>query len=182
MHMGRWNGTDFQRVALSTRLSERTLSACRDVLVEGMSGIDAAAKWQLFPAHISRSVGVLKNKQIELLESATTLQKDSNLLKHTVALISKSMFGEKFNVFDAASGQSYDGPIVINSHGFLVQKVRAHGVMHDLGAFEKIPAINVPLNIDYSNKGPRPVVTDISRSFIDHHSDVRGRRAEDRGR
>ena len=180
--MSPWSETDFQRIALSTKLTERTLAACRDVLVDGAPGVEAASRWQLFPAQISRAVGVLKNKQSQLLESATTLQNDSNLLRHTVTLISKSMFGEKFNVVNAAPGQAYEGPVVINSHGFLVQKVRTHGVIHDLGAFEKAPTLNIPLSIDYSNENTRPVVTDISASFVDLHADVRGRRAEDRGR
>lgn len=180
--MSLWNEKDFQRVALSTKLSERTQAACRAVLVDGVTGVEAAAQWQMFPAQISRSISVLRNKQSQLLESATTLQNESSLLRHTAALVAKTMFGEKFNVVDAVPGQAYDGPLVLNTHGFMVQKVRAHGVTHDLGAFDKPQPLNVPLRIDYPMDGAKPVVTDISHEFVDRFAEVRGRRAEDRGR
>ena len=175
-----WTEADFQRVALTTKLAERTLAACRDVLVGGVSGVEAAQNWQLFPAQISRSVGILKNKQIEMLESANSLREDSNLLKHTAIQIAKCMMGDKFNVVDAVPGKSYEGPVIVNSHGFLVQKIGLSGIAHDLGDFKVVPPLNKPLEISYSSRGVSPSVSEIE--FPDRRANALGRRADDRGR
>lgn len=172
-----WNEADFQRVALATKLGKRTLEACRDVLVSGMPGVEAAQRWKLLPPQISRGVNTLKSKQTQMLESADSLKVDSNLLKYTAIQIAKLMMGERFNVVDAVPGKVYEGPIILNSHGYLVQKIGAVGVAHDLGNFQQAPQLNSPVSIGYTNEGMSPLVTSINVG--DHYNF--GRRAEDRG-
>lgn len=181
--MGLWTETEFQRVALLTRLAERTVAACRDVLVDGVPGVEAAARWKIFPAQLSRGVGVLKKKQDQLVESATSLEKDDNLLKYTVAQIAKCMMGEKFNVIDAQPGNSYVGPVILNSHGFVVQRVGIHGISHDVGSFEEVPRVNSHLSIIYPKESGRPLVSsaEINPDFTDHRALSLGRRSDDRG-
>ena len=175
-----WSESDFQRVALATKLADRTLSACRDVLVDGVAGVDAAQQWQIFPAQISRSVGILREKHQQMLESAVSLQQDANLLKYTAVQVAKCMMGEKFNVIDAAPGKSYEGPVILNSHGFLVQKVGLSGIAHDLGVFSNVPPLNVPMAIEYPKDGGRPSMVTVE--FEERRMNPNGRRSEDRGR
>lgn len=181
--MSRWSEEDFLRVAHSTKLNARTLAACHEVLVGGVPGVEVAARLQIFPAQISRGVGILKSKHHEMIESAGALMVDKNLLKYTMVQIAKCMVGEKFSVSDAEVGRTYTGPIILNTHGFLVQKVGKHGVAHDLGQFDKIPPLNALLSITYPENGARPSFSDVSTDpSLDRRAGDRGRRSEDRGR
>lgn len=147
--MSLWTDPEFQRSALGTRLSDRTLAACRAVLVDGLSGVEAAAAHKMFPAQISRALGVLRDKQAEMINSAKTRKDDGALLKFTAEQIAKGMVGDGLEIVDAKPGKTYEGPVIVNTHGFLVQKVGRRGVIHDLGEFDKMPPANVPLSITY---------------------------------
>lgn len=176
--MSLWSDAEFQRVALSTRLSARTLAACRDVMVDGVHGADAARTHKMFHAQISRSITALREKQLTMLNSAVEVAVDNDaLLKFTVLQIGKKMMGDGFEVRNASPGSTYEGPILSNSHGFLVQKVGRSGVMHDLGAFASPPPLNRPLTIAYSEDGLKATVTETEHV---HEPEVNwGRRRDD---
>lgn len=160
--MSLWTDVEFQRVAMSTRLSERSISACRAVLVDGMSGADAAKEYKFFHAQISRSLATLKSRQESMVESATHLITDKEaLLKFAVLQIAKTMKGEGFTVQDALPGNTYDGPILFSSHGFVVQQVGRTGVLHDLGVLDAIPQLNKRHLITYPG-GDGPVRASVS--------------------
>jgi hypothetical protein len=147
--MSLWTEFEFQRVALGTRLSDKTLEACRDVLIEGMSGVEVATKHKLFPAQISRSIGTLRDKQREMLVSADALMEGVARMKYTVEQLAKDAMGSKFNVTEAEPGKSYEGPILTGAHGFFVQQVGRSGILHDSGRLDKIPPHGLLLVIKY---------------------------------
>ena len=53
----------------------------------------------------------------------------------------------------AQPGQLYEGPIIVQSKGYLVQKVGRTGVLHDLARFTTIPPLNENLQIAYALDG-----------------------------
>lgn len=146
-----WTEADFQRVALSTKLSQRSVEACRSVLVDGLSGVQAAALHKVFPAQISRSLGTLRERHGEMVRSAEAFKDDTAVLRFTAGQVAKSMLGDSLVVEDAQPGKQYDGPVVANIHGFLVQKVGRNGIIHDLGDLDRLPSLNTPLTIVYPN-------------------------------
>ena len=149
--MGVWTETEFQRISTGVRLSQRTLIACKAVLVDGLSGVDAAAQNKMFPSQISRGLGVLREHQAELVKSAEVLKEEGALFKYTAAAVAKNMVGEGLIIVDAQPGEVYEGRVIVNTHGFVVQQVGRSGVMHDLGKLEKVPTLNVLLTIAYPN-------------------------------
>ena len=157
--MSLWPAVEFQRVALSTKLSERTLAACRDVLVDGMSGVDAAARHKMFPAQISRSIGKLRDMQLSMAEIAEAVFDEGTLLKFTAHQVAKTLMGEAA-VLDALPGQSYDGWIVASTPGFLIQRIGRVAVVHDLGNFEEIPKPNNATVISYPDNGMKAVLSE----------------------
>lgn len=157
--MSLWAESEFQRVALSTKLSERTLAACHDVLVDGLSGVDAAARHKMFPAQISRSIGKLKDMQLSMVETAEAVLDEVTLLKYTAHQVAKTLMGEAA-VMDAQPGQSYDGWILASTPGFLIQKVGRVGVVHDLGNIEEMPKPNSATVISYPENGMKAVLSD----------------------
>lgn len=155
-----WTEDDFQRIALSTRLSTRTVAACRAILVDGVSGVEAGALHKMHPAQISRALGVLRDRQEELVESAKTLQSESALLKYTAVQVAKNIVGAGLEIADAEPGKTYEGQVIVNTHGFLVQKVGRIGVIHDLGKLEARPTLNAVLEIKYPQNGGKAAITD----------------------
>ena len=152
--MSVWSETEFQRVAAGTKLSERTLAACRDVLVDGLPGSEVARKHHVFQSQISRSIGLLQKRQLEIVENASALYFDTTaFLKAAVLQIAKHAIGDNFDVQDASPGRTYEGPILVNSHGFLVQRVGRTGILHDAGALERIPTSNAAQSITYPRDG-----------------------------
>lgn len=157
--MSRWTESEFQRVAMNTKLANRTVLACMDVLVDGMSNIDAAAKHKMDPPQISRGIGVLNDKRKKMVMDAQVLEHDDVILKYAAEQAAKNLLGPGLAIGDAVPGKVYEGPVAVITPGFMVQKVGRGGVMHDLGNFEKVPAINIPLVISYPKDGGRAVVT-----------------------
>lgn len=156
-----WTEADFQRVAHNTKLGERTKEACRSVLVDGVSGVDAAAKHKVFAAQISRGLATLRERKQKMVQSAVSLQENTALLRFTAGQVAKAMFGEGLVVEDAQPGKQYEGPVVVNSHGFVVQKVGRSGVVHDLGNLDKLPVLNSPLTISYPKGSGQATVTQL---------------------
>jgi len=171
--MGEWTSKEFKRIAVSTKLSDRTLAACHDVLVEGKSGVVAGIDHQMAPAQVSRGLKVLREKQSELIRSAQTLMNGTNLLKFTAEQIAKNIKGEGFDIKDPQSGRRYEGMPVVNTHGFLVQQVGRSGVIHDLGRLERVPPMNNKVGIEYPAGAGQAKVEDLGPSLV--------RRAVDRG-
>lgn len=56
-----WTEDEFQRVANTTRLSNRTLAACHDVLVGGVPSVDAATRHGVVPPQVSRGLKEFQN-------------------------------------------------------------------------------------------------------------------------
>lgn len=160
--MSLWSEVEFQRVALTTKLTERTLVACHDVLVDGIPGVQAAARNKIFPAQISRAISTLKDKQLSMVEEAKALNDDSVLLKFTAHQVAKTFMSEYAVIVDAEPGQSYDGRIVAFTPGFLIQKIGRSAVVHDLGKFEETPTLNSAILISYPNNGMKAVCSQSS--------------------
>ena len=158
--MSLWPENEFQRIALSTKLSARTVAACRDVLVADVAGVDAALTHQMFPAQISRALKVLRDRRAEMSRSAETLKDEGALLKYTAAKVAKSVAGEGLSISDAQPGRSYDGKVIVITHGFMVQQAGRSGVMHDLGNLDKSPTLNTSLTISYPLDGGRAMVNE----------------------
>lgn len=169
-----WSPEDFQRVAVSTKLSARTLAACRDVLVDGKSGVDAAAEHGMPPPQISRGLKILRDRQEEMIKSAKYLTQDTNLLKFTAEQVAKNIIGDEFEIEDAQPGKRYEGMPVVNTHGFFVQRVGRSGVIHDVGKLDQVPAMNSRVRIEYPKDGGLAKVERLEPGFA--------RRAEDLGK
>lgn len=171
--MGEWTSEEFKRIAVSTKLSDRTLAACHDVLVEGKSGVVAGLDHQMAPAQVSRGLRVLRDRQSELIRSAHNMKIDTNLLKYTAEQIAKNIKGEGFDIKDPQSGRRYEGVPVVNTHGFLVQQVGRSGIIHDLGRLERVPTMNNKVGIEYPAGAGQAKVEDLGPALV--------RRAADRG-
>lgn len=55
-----WTDTDLLRAAQKTKLSSRTLAACRDVLVRGLAASEAAEKNNVLPPQVFRGLNALR--------------------------------------------------------------------------------------------------------------------------
>lgn len=149
-------------MALNTRISDRILDACKDVLVEGMSGVDAAEKHQVFASQISRALTNLRDKHAKVMESAS-VSKDADVMQQYIATeLARTLVGKDFQCALAQPGQTYDGPLVGQTAVYVVQKVGRQGVLHDLARFSVHPPLQQNLRIAYdkgSNQatvGPAP--------------------------
>lgn len=151
--MERWTEDEFRRVALNTRISARTLVACKDVLVEGMSGIAAAEKHKMFAPQISRAITTLRDKQAKMFEFASVSKGADEMLQYMATEVAKALHGQDFQCALAQPGQAYEGPVVVQSKGYLVQKVGRLGVLHDLARFSALPPLHENLRIAYDNEG-----------------------------
>lgn len=58
-----WTETDFQRAASQTKLSKRTLRACRDVLIESGTIGTASVRHGVLPLQIHRGLSVLRQAE-----------------------------------------------------------------------------------------------------------------------
>lgn len=156
--MSLWPEDEFQRVGISTKLSGRTLAACRDVLVLGVSGVDAASLHSLYPSQISRGLGVLRERRDEISKSAKMFKSEVKVMRFAAAEVAKHIAGDGLIVVDAEAGQCYEGKMIANTNGFMVQQQGRLGIMHNVGKLEKMPAMNVLLTIDYPKDGGKALV------------------------
>jgi len=152
--MERWTEDEFRRVALNTRISKRTLDACKDVLVDGLSGVAAADKHKMFAPQISRAITTLREKQAEMMEFAS-VSKDADEMRQYVATeVARTLYGQDFQCALAQPGQAYEGPLVVQSTGYLVQKVGRIGILHDQVRFSNDPPpLHTDLRIAYDKNG-----------------------------
>ncbi len=158
-----WTQSEFDRYAFGTKLSDRSLAACKEVLVDGVAGVEAAARHKIFPAQVSRSIALLRNKQAEMLLSAESLKDENALLKYTAAQVAKTMVGASLKIEDAEPGKTYEGPMIVSTHGFVVQKTGRGAAIHDLGNLPRLPEPNVPVSITYPRNGEKATVTDLAQ-------------------
>jgi hypothetical protein len=151
--MERWTEDEFRRVANNTRISERTLDACKDVLVEGISGVAAAEKHKMFAPQISRALTTLRDKQAKMMESASVSKEADQMQQYIATGIARSLVGKDFQCALAQPGQAYDGPLIGQSEAYLIQKVGRQGVLHDLARFSEHPPLQQNLRIAYDKAG-----------------------------
>lgn len=148
--MERWTEDEFRGVALNTRISKRTLEACKDVLVDGLSGVAAAERHKMFPPQISRAITTLREKQAEMMGLASEADE---VLQDMASEAAKTLYGQEFPCALAQPGQAYEGPLVIQTKGYLVQKVGRIGVLHNLARFNDMPPLYANLRIAYDKEG-----------------------------
>lgn len=159
----RWSEDEFRKVASETRITERTLNACRDVLVNGMTGVATAGKHKMFPAQISRALTTLREKQDEMGKSVVIGAVD--LEQYIASEVGRALVGPDFECDLAQGGRVYEGSILAQSKGFLVQKVGRGGVLHPISAFEQMPPMNQLLTITYDkNNGKATIALGQSKS------------------
>lgn len=158
--MSHWTEEEFQRIASTTKLSARTLLGCHDVLVDGAAGVDAAALHGLFPAQISRGIAGLREKQAKLEEIEQIKLQAKEAGKPFAVEAARVAVGKDLTVEDAEIGWVYEGPVVAQVGGFLVQKVGRVGVVHDLGKLQLVPKLNVSVTIEYPHNGKLAVVSE----------------------
>lgn len=147
--MERWTEEELRQVASHTRVKERTLDACRDVLVEGMTGVAAAEKHKMFPAQISRALTTLRDKKSEMIEKVAVRKETQNLEQYIAIEVGRALVGQDFQCDLAQPGRVYEGSMLALSKGYLVQKVGRSGVLHAASAFDQIPPLNQPLTVIY---------------------------------
>lgn len=153
---------DFQRLAHGTRLSPRTLAACKDVLVDGVTGVEAAARHKTGSVQVSRGIGVLREREKAMVAHAMELSNNGALLKYTAAKVAESMLGRELKVNEPQPGTLYEGPIIVSTHGFIVQKIGRDAVIHDAGRLESVPGRVGNQAIYYPVNGERATVKDLS--------------------
>ncbi|MES2879208.1 MAG: hypothetical protein V4713_12360 [Pseudomonadota bacterium] len=153
-----WTEAEFQRVAVNTRIADRTLVACRDVLVEGMSVTEAAAKHKTFISQISRANITLREKQQQMTEVAPAVPAldDKTATSRSAAMqAAKDICGQAFSVRDAVPGHTYEGQIVAKTQDFVIQKVGRSGVLYELNKFKSEPPLNADVIIKVSERQGR---------------------------
>ncbi|HJV75099.1 MAG TPA: hypothetical protein VJ654_12815 [Noviherbaspirillum sp.] len=149
--MRQWTEIEFERISINTKLSNRTLAACRDVLVDGMSGKDAAERHKMFPAQISRALGVLRKNREEVL---TPTDKQEYDLKKLLAIRAvQELVGEGIEINEPRAGLVYSGPVILNAHGFVVQKIGRSAVIHDLDKLQDLAQVKGDVEIQYPANG-----------------------------
>ena len=173
-----WTEEEFQRIAINTRLSSRTLSACHDVLVDGLSGVDAAKLRSVLPTQISRSINAMRDRQEELLKSVAVLSESANAMKLIAVKEAQQLGGEKAVIKEAVVGQAYEGTCLQITPGFAIQKVGRFLVIHDLGRLSQEPPTGKRLKIEYPEGGG---LASVSESVKDKGEGevLHGRRATD---
>ena len=167
-----WEEGEFERIAIRTKLSDRTLLGCRKVLVDGLEGIVAAKETSLAAPQISRGLKILKEKQQEMVKEAMTILQEGNFIKQVVVELAKAIAGEGFEIKDAEAGKKYDGPIILNKNGFVVQRVGRESILHDLGKLQSIPVPGNKVSIDYSASGKKASVAEEKAAPLRRVSDL----------
>lgn len=154
-----WNDTDFQRAVSNTKLSERTIEACRDVLVNGMSGVDAGIKYSIFPAQISRAIKGIRETGIEMPKLVKSMTKSVLAMKSYAIQEAKVEFPSFDVVSDVEPEKVYLGPIVMKTPGYVVQRSGRSLIVHDIGKLKQSPGMGNVLEIEYSKSDELATVT-----------------------
>jgi hypothetical protein len=169
--MSAWPEDEFQRVALSTKLAKRTIEACHQVLVLEQDGSVVAKALGLFPAQISRGIGILKEKQAELVESVENMRDSTQSLREFAIEEAKALVRGDWGVKDGVQGERYEGLVIMRTPGFVVQKVARDLVVHDLGRLQEVPVMTKPQEIDYPADGGKASVRAVPRRANERAAD-----------
>ncbi len=160
--MGLWTEEEYQRTANSTKLSKKTVAACRSVLVDGLSNTEAATLHGVMTQHISRSLKALRDRQAEMVKTVESMSVSRDTLRAYALQEAKAVAvaAGRWEVEDAQPGRSYEGPVIMQTPGFMVQRMVRTLVIHDLGKFREPPNISDNLKIDYPEDGGLAVVSE----------------------
>lgn len=166
-----WTEEEFKRVADHTRLEEKTVAACREVLVLGVSGVVAADKYEMLPPHVSRAIKKMRETREELRATDLANAKALELMNSADGVVSllnaaareaaQSIKGANWIIRDSVPGQTYEGAGVVKVGGFFVQDVGRVGILHDLKNLEQEPVLGKLFEISYPREG-KGSVKDIS--------------------
>ena len=159
-----WNDTDFQRAANSTKLSDRTIEACRDVLVNGLSGIEAGDKHNVVPAQISRALKTIRDQAINTSDFVKNMIDSTDAMKAYAISEAKVEF-PALEVVDIKLDKTYSGPIVMKTPGYVVQRDGRTLVAHDIGKLERSPSMSNELHITYPKDGGKAAVVDVVKDL-----------------
>lgn len=158
--MDRWTEAEFERVADKTRIQARTLEACKDVLVNGMAGTEAASKHQMFQAQISRALTTLRDAHARSGQIKQAVMESPEVARHLAVEIAKGVLGPATVVTPAEPGKSYAGKIAVSTVGYIVQKVGRSAILHDKADLSHIPEQGAHVEIAYGAFSGKAVVTD----------------------
>jgi hypothetical protein len=150
--MDHWTEDEFRRAATGTRLSPRSIEACRDVLVEGMTGIAAAARHQMLPAQLSRALGTLRERQADFERLATGRAKSGEMEVFTASEVGRAIYGPGFQSSLPDPHTTYEGPVVGCTPVYLIQKVGRTGILHPLSRLGEVPAVHSNVRISYGDR------------------------------
>lgn len=163
-----WSDTDFQRVAVNTKLSERTIEACRDVLVNGMSGKDAGIKHSVLPAQISRALKTIREDSLNLPNLVIAMQNSVEGMKLFAIQEAKAEFPSFSIIEEIEADKTYLGPIVMKTPGFVVQRTGHSLVVHDIGKLQRSPGMGNILEIEYPKGGG---LASVNEKSLDRRAD-----------
>ncbi len=164
--MNQWAEVEFERVSRGTRLSDRTLVACREVLVDGKSQGLVAREHNMFPAQISRSLATLRDKQEEMKVEAKAFIKTQLTLKVAAEVLARKIMGEGAQLFAPEAGQEFEGQIVAVDHGYAIQKIGRCAALHDVGRLPESPKVGDNILVNYPRDGARPTMEDRSTGKV----------------
>ncbi len=161
--MSVWTEDEFQRVAVASKMSKRTLDACQRVLVGGEDGKGVATELGIFPQQISRAVNTLIERHEEQVASINKMRESVESLKEYAVEQARLLVRGDWAVKDAVPGERYEGQVIMRTPGFVVQKVVRDLVVHDLGRLQDVPDMTKPMAIDYPADGERASVEPVPR-------------------
>lgn len=163
--MTMWTDKEFDIFSQNTRLSDNVLAACREVLVHGEVGSVVADKYGLWAPQISRAIKVLKINQSKILTELDLTLSSREIKKVDLVQEARNLFGMDLVVKSAKVGETYVGPAVLESPGyFMIQRSGRVAILHELGKLEKIPSLNVRLEISYPANGDLARVNEIDQN------------------
>lgn len=154
-----WNDTDFQRAVNSTKLSEKTIETCRDVLVNGLSGVEAGDKHNVFPAQISRALKLIREQAINAPDIVKSMIDSSSAMK-SYAISEAKVDYPSLEVAEIELDKTYSGPVVMKAPGYVVQRSGRSLVAHDISKLERSPSMSSDLAITYPKNGALASVVD----------------------
>jgi len=158
-----WTDQEFDVYSQNTRLSDNVLAASREVLVLGEVGSVAAEKYGVWAPQISRAIKVLRNNQSKILADVESVSNVRESKKVELVQEARNLFGMDLVVKSAKAGENYVGPAVLESPGyFMIQRTGRIAILHELGKLEKIPALNVRLDISYPSNGDLAKVSEVN--------------------
>lgn len=166
-----WTEIEFERIAMSTKISDRTRAACREVLVEGATGKDAAERHGVLPPQISRALGILRSRREEVMTPSDKHEYEAK--KENAMRFAQQLLGEAVKIEEPKPGQTYSGPVVVNTDGFVVQKVGRKAVIHELSRLQNLAKVTGDVEVKYPKTGIESA--QVKSNAVEQGSKGRGR-------